>query len=167
VDQRHTRLLRPRLWIGRPAPPSQIRKAGGYGGRLANKRLLPAWGFSNRKIEPISKSVLSRIDSSARAFIMKIGAPPVYTGFHGPPERVGSKARSSATKSPDHTTAFRFSKRRQCTITLARAAASGSFVCLRFSLSFVSITLRLRHRCRWLRPDILPWLPCKAPPPPA
>jgi hypothetical protein len=35
------------------------------------------------------------------------------------------------------------------------------------SFSFGSITLSLRHRCRWLRPDILPWLPCKAPLPPA
>jgi len=34
------------------------------------------------------------------------------------------------------------------------------------SLSFGSITLSLRH-CRLLRPDILPWLPCKAHPPPA
>ena len=34
------------------------------------------------------------------------------------------------------------------------------------SLSFGSITLSLRHRCRWLQPDILPWLPCKVPPPP-
>jgi hypothetical protein len=34
------------------------------------------------------------------------------------------------------------------------------------SLSFGSITLSLRHCCRWLQPDILPWLPCKAPPPP-
>src|SRR5260370_41669845 len=33
------------------------------------------------------------------------------------------------------------------------------------SLSFGSITLSLRHCCRWLQPDILPWLPCKAPPP--
>jgi hypothetical protein len=35
------------------------------------------------------------------------------------------------------------------------------------SFSFNSITLSLRHCCRWLRPDILPWLPCKAPLPPA
>src|ERR1700736_6799397 len=34
------------------------------------------------------------------------------------------------------------------------------------SLSFGSITLSLRHCCRWLQPDILPWLPCKAHPPP-
>src|ERR1700675_812256 len=34
------------------------------------------------------------------------------------------------------------------------------------SLSFGSITLSLRHCCRWLQPDILPWLPRKAPPPP-
>ena len=34
------------------------------------------------------------------------------------------------------------------------------------SRSFGSITLSLRHCCRWLQPDILPWLPCKAPPPP-
>jgi hypothetical protein len=29
-----------------------------------------------------------------------------------------------------------------------------------------SITLSLRRCCRWLQPDILPWLPYKAPPPP-
>jgi hypothetical protein len=35
-----------------------------------------------------------------------------------------------------------------------------------FIVSFGSITLSLRHCCRWLRLDILPWLPCKATPPP-
>jgi len=49
---------------------------------------------------------------------------------------------------------------------VSRAGASGLPVCCAVQLSFGSITLSLRHRCRWLRPDILPWLPCKAPPPP-
>src|SRR6266403_3799546 len=54
--------------------------------------------------------------------------------------------------------------------TLARAGAPGSPVrCIGLARQFYchgSITLSLRHCRRWLRPDILPWLPCKAPPPP-
>src|SRR5258705_9753008 len=46
------------------------------------------------------------------------------------------------------------------TLSLLRLVWPGS------SLSIGSITLSLRHCCRWLRPDILPWLPCTAPPPP-
>jgi hypothetical protein len=54
--------------------------------------------------------------------------------------------------------------------TLARACASGSPVrCVRLARQFI-VMIRshsaLRHCCRSLQPDILPWLPCKVPPPP-
>jgi len=50
----------------------------------------------------------------------------------------------------------------------SRADASVSPVgCVVLFIVTSSITLSLRHCCRWLRPDILPWLPCKAHPHPA
>jgi hypothetical protein len=50
----------------------------------------------------------------------------------------------------------------------SRADASVSPVgCVVLFIVISSITLSLRHCYRWLRLDILPWLPCKAHPPPA
>jgi hypothetical protein len=143
--------------------------------RLWKKGLVCEISLRRSKFRSLPIGSLLHLDGRffSSGFRREIGVPPVYTGFPGPAARAGSNTSaashssnprsSSATKSPDHTTAFRF-KRRQRSVTLARtdASASGSSVCLRCSLSFVSITLSLRHCCRWLRPDILPWLPCKA-----